>query len=145
MPIFTCISLSLRETLETLGAASTASQREEQAAGDGDGVWDRAAELSEVPNGASKLVYFKGEQVALFNAGGKVYAVSNRCPHANGPLVDGVIEGESVTCPSHGSQFDLGTGEPICGPTSRPLKTFDVRIEGGAIFLTRRAPTIATA
>jgi len=144
-PIFTCISLSLRETLETLGAATHASPLEERAAGGGNGAWDRAADLSEVPHGASKLVYFKGEQVALFNTGGNVYAVSNRCPHANGPLVDGVIEGESVTCPSHGSQFDLGTGEPICGPTSRPLKTFDVRIEDGAIFLARRAPTTATA
>ena len=143
-PIFTCISLSLRGTLDTLGAANTASTVEGGRQIESPDGWERAANVSDLPGGASKLVYFKGEQVALFNSGGNVYAVSNRCPHANGPLVDGTLEGRTITCPSHQSQFDLATGEPICGPTSRLLKTFDVRIVDDAILLARRAPTIAT-
>jgi nitrite reductase/ring-hydroxylating ferredoxin subunit len=80
-------------------------------------------------------VYVGGQQVALFNAGGAFYAVQNRCSHANGPLVDGKLDGATITCPLHDSRFDLATGQPLCGPTSRPVKTYAVRIEDGAVFV----------
>lgn len=133
-PIFTCISMSLRDTLDTLGAPGdeVAPPVPEKAAGE---TWARVASVAELPDGASKLVYFQGEQVALFNTGGKLYAVSNRCSHANGPLVDGKVEGATVTCPLHGSRFDLATGEPLCPPAQRPVKTYAVRIEGDGILL----------
>lgn len=130
-PIFTCISMSLRDTLDMLAApgdaAASASERT-------DG-WTRAGSVSEVPEGGSKLVYVGGEQVALFNAAGSHYAVANRCSHANGPLVDGAIDGATVTCPLHDSRFDLATGQPLCGPAARPIKTYDVRIEDGELLL----------
>ena len=93
------------------------------------------ASISEIPEGAAKVVYFDGEQVALFNVGGTIYAVANRCSHANGPLADGAVKGYDVTCPYHGSQFDLATGEPQCAPASRPLSRYDVRIENGSVYL----------
>jgi 3-phenylpropionate/trans-cinnamate dioxygenase ferredoxin subunit len=67
---------------------------------------------------------------------GGIYAVGNRCSHANGPLADGLVEDGAVTCPYHGSRFDLATGEPLCGPASRPLARFEVAVEGEQVYLT---------
>ena len=138
-PIFTCVSLSLRDTLDTLGApGDAAAPGIESPAG-----WTKVVTTSELPEGTSKLVYVAGEQVALFNAGGRYYAIGNRCPHANGPLVDGVLDGATVSCPLHESRFDLETGEPLRGPTSRPAKTFAVRLEGDAVFVAQKTSTLA--
>jgi 3-phenylpropionate/trans-cinnamate dioxygenase ferredoxin subunit len=94
----------------------------------------------EVPEGGAKAVYFAGEQVALVRSSGRVYAVANSCSHANASLADGTVADEAVTCPSHGSTFDLATGEPSCGPANRPVKTYDLRVEDGGIWLAHRAP-----
>jgi chlorite dismutase len=131
-PIFTCISMSLRETLDTLSPSESAAG---QARSD---EWKAVASLDDLPEGASKLVYAGGVQVALFNAGGKVYALANRCPHANGPLVDGELDGSSVKCPVHDSRFDLSTGQPLGGPASRPVTTFETRVENGSIYVRSR-------
>ena len=129
-PIFTCISMSLRDTLDTLAAPGGAAAAPERADG-----WTQAVAVSDVPDGGSKLVYVRGEQVALFNTGGRFYAVANRCSHANGPLVDGALDGATVACPMHDSQFELATGQPQCGPANRPIKTYAVRIEGGTVLV----------
>jgi chlorite dismutase len=131
-PIFTCIAMSLRDALDTLDGANASVP------GTAASVWARVASEDEIPNGGSRLVYAGGEQVALFRIDGWFYAMGNRCPHANGPLVDGALDGRKVTCPLHGSQFDLDTGEPLCGPTTRPLKTYDVRVEDGSVYVAAR-------
>jgi chlorite dismutase/nitrite reductase/ring-hydroxylating ferredoxin subunit len=131
-PTFTCISMSLRDTLDAIGAPGDVAAAPATAFADG---WVRAAGADEIPEGGSALVYVAGEQVALFNAGGRFYAIGNRCPHANGPLVDGALDGTTVICPLHGSRFDLATGEPLHGPANRPAKTFGVRIKGGDVFV----------
>ncbi len=131
-PTFTCISMSLRDTLDAIGAPGDVAVVPATEAADG---WRRAAGANEIPDGGSKLVYVGGEQVALFNVNGRFYAICNRCPHANGPLVDGKLDGTTVTCPLHGSRFDLATGEPLRGPANRPAETFGVRIEGGEVFV----------
>jgi len=133
-PIFTCIRMPLGEALDTLGGigapAGTALETSSGAI-----ARTPVALVAEVPEGGSKVLYFQGQQVALFNAGGSIYAVANRCSHANGPLADGVVEGTVVTCPYHGSQFDLSTGDLLCGPASRPLSRFQVVVEGQQVYL----------
>jgi chlorite dismutase/nitrite reductase/ring-hydroxylating ferredoxin subunit len=135
-PTFTCISMSLRDTLDAIGAPGDAVSIPGVASVDG---WVRAAGADEIPEGGSALVYVAGEQVALFNVGGRFYAIGNRCPHANGPLVEGTLDGATVSCPLHGSRFDLATGEPLHGPANRPARTFGVRIEGGDVFIGPKA------
>lgn len=132
-PIFTGIAMSLSETLDTLAAPTTSTASPTLAAGAGD--WQRVAVLNDIPVGGSKLVYFRGEQVALFNVDGEIFAVGNRCSHANGPLADGRLEGESVSCPYHESRFDLRTGEPEGGPAARPVNVFRVRVSDGVVHL----------
>jgi chlorite dismutase len=133
-PIFSCIAMALRETLDTLGAPGDATGAAQAAATTRDG-WTRVTAASDLPEGASRAVYFGGDQVALFNVGGRVYALANRCAHANGPLAEGEVEGGCVTCPWHGSRFDLASGEPLGGPAVKPVATYRVKVEDGAIFL----------
>jgi chlorite dismutase len=133
-PIFSCIAMNLREALDMLDGAADVTNAGMQPSKNGVG-WTPVASLKEVRDGRTKAVYAGGEQIALFNISGTVYAIGNRCSHANASLSDGVIEGTTVTCPNHGSRFDLETGEPLCGPASRPVPRFDVRVEDGLIYV----------
>ena len=137
-PIFTCIATGLREALDALGAPG------ETAARGGDALPGRqevpVARLDDVPEGRSRAVYHRGDRVALFRTGGRVYALGDRCPHAGGPLSDGYVEDGCVTCPYHGSRFDLATGRPIAGPAVRPARSYRVRVRGGQVFLDDAAP-----
>lgn len=143
-PVFTCIARPLRETLETLGGSATSVRPATAAPADGSSEWSRVARASELPAGASRVVYYLGEQVALFNTGGRIYAIGNRCPHANGPLAEGAFDDATVTCPYHDSRFDLGTGQPLGGPATRPVHCYAVLVGGGDIYL-RGAQTVAEA
>ena len=134
-PIFTCVAMSLPEALDSLGAPGDARQREDGAAVDG---WTPVAQLGELPEGGAKVVHLGGEQVALFNSGGQVYAIGNRCSHANGPLAEGRLEGTAVTCPWHDSQFDITTGEPLRTPARTPVPCYQVKVEDGTVFLAPR-------
>ncbi len=134
-PTFTCISMGLKEVLGSLGAPGDEVRPgagEERAR---EGQWMRVAALSDVPAGSSKVVYYEGRQVALFNVGGRFYAIANRCSHANGPLAEGLVEGTTVTCPYHDSQFDLATGAPLRPPANRPVQAYQVKVEDAAIYM----------
>ncbi len=73
--------------------------------------------------------------LALFNLGGTFYAVNNTCTHAGGPLGEGKVDGHTVTCPWHGSRFDIQTGVVLGPPARRPVATYPVQIQGGAVFV----------
>jgi chlorite dismutase len=133
-PIFTCIAMSAGEALDTLDGAGDVTNQASQHSNNGVG-WVPVSAVQDVPEGGSRAVYAGGEQVALFNVGGAIYAVANRCSHANGQLAEGGVSSTIVTCPSHGSQFDLTTGQPLCGPASRPIARFDVRVEDGQVYV----------
>jgi nitrite reductase/ring-hydroxylating ferredoxin subunit len=79
--------------------------------------------------------YVAGDRiVALFNVGGTFHALDGICPHQGGPLGKGTLCGSIVTCPWHGFQFDVATGQH---QTSRSIihPTFPVKIEGGQIHI----------
>ncbi len=134
-PIFTCIAMELREALDSLGATVDKLERLPRSVNGHGDEWVRVLSTAEVPDGASKVVYLHGDQIAVFNIDGKVYAVSNRCPHANGPISDGKIDGTVVTCPLHNSRFDLISGEPLQGPANKPLTRYQVKVEDSLIFI----------
>ena len=82
--------------------------------------------LSEAPPGSVLLV---GE-AAVFNVGGTICATQAKCTHRQGPLSKGKLDGSTVTCPLHGSQFNVCTGEVLRGPATDPLKTYRVDVDG---------------
>ncbi len=82
--------------------------------------------VSEVPPGSALLV----GDVAVFNIAGSLCATQGKCTHRQGPLSKGELDGSTVTCPSHGAQFNVCTGEVLRGPAQDPLKTYRVIVDG---------------
>jgi len=92
---------------------------------------------AELPAGASRIVEADGRKIGVFNAGGDLYAIEDRCSHDDGPLAEGAFDqsARTVECPRHGSLFDLTSGRPRTLPAYLPVDTFPVRIEDGVIKL----------
>jgi nitrite reductase/ring-hydroxylating ferredoxin subunit len=86
--------------------------------------------LSDVAPGQTVLVHLDGQGVAVFNLDGTFHATQAECTHEGGPLNEGKMDGETVTCPWHGSCFNVKTGEVVHGPARQPIQTFRVTIDG---------------
>ena len=87
---------------------------------------------AELPSGEMKLIEASdGAKIGVFNCGGELYAIEDRCSHDDGPLAEGEFDSETCTveCPRHGSLFDLTTGRPKTLPAYVPVQTYGVRIE----------------
>jgi 3-phenylpropionate/trans-cinnamate dioxygenase ferredoxin component len=96
----------------------------------------KVLDLAALPDGGVELVVVDGLDVALFRRGGEVFAIGNECAHKGGNLCDGRVEGDIVTCPLHGWEFDLRSGACMTIP-GESVPRFDVSVEGGAIHLER--------
>ena len=94
----------------------------------------KVLELSALPAGQIALVSFDGEDVALFRCGDEIFALGNRCPHQEGSLSDGFVEGDIVTCPLHGWEFDLRSGVCMTIP-GETVPRFAVTVDDGGIYL----------
>ena len=92
-----------------------------------------AAKTDEIPLGQAKIFQLNGKIVAIFNLDGKYYAIEKSCPHLGGPLNEGRVEGEVVTCPWHGSKFSLKTGEVLGEPAKRGIRSYRVTVEDSKI------------
>jgi nitrite reductase/ring-hydroxylating ferredoxin subunit len=73
--------------------------------------------------------------LAVYHLRGHLHAVEDRCPHAGATLSEGEVEGCIVTCPRHGSQFDVSDGRRVRGPADEGLRTFPLVEEGGQVYL----------
>ena len=91
----------------------------------------------ELPPGEKRIVEADGRKIGVFNAGGSLYAIEDRCSHDDGPLAEGELDESTCTveCPRHGSLFDLRSGRPKTLPAFAPVETFPVRAEDGQIKL----------
>jgi 3-phenylpropionate/trans-cinnamate dioxygenase ferredoxin subunit len=93
--------------------------------------------LDELPPGSMKLVPAGSLIVGVYNCGGSLYAIEDRCSHDDGPLCEGDWDQDACTviCPRHGSHFDLTSGRPLTLPAYVPVETFPVRVENGYVRL----------
>ncbi len=91
--------------------------------------------VAELPNGAGMRVDHGEHRVAVFRVGESVYAIGDRCSHAEASLAEGELFDLEVECPRHGSEFSLETGVPASLPATRPVPVYEVVVEGGAAFL----------
>jgi 3-phenylpropionate/trans-cinnamate dioxygenase ferredoxin component len=98
------------------------------------------SQVSDLSDGTMKSYRVGDKQVLVANIDGKFYAINNTCTHAGGDLSKGKLEGKIVTCPRHGSKFDVTTGKSISGPKIAFLKlstkdetVFEVKVEDNKI------------
>jgi 3-phenylpropionate/trans-cinnamate dioxygenase ferredoxin component len=91
--------------------------------------------LEDLGPGDMRLVEWEDLEIGVFNCGGNLYAIEDRCSHDNGPLAEGEFDSDNCTveCPRHGSLFDLKTGKPKTLPAYVPVDTFAVIIEDETI------------
>ena len=94
-----------------------------------------AMKLEELPPGKMKCNEFDKETILLANVEGNIYAISGICTHEDALLCLGTLKSHSIMCPLHGSFFDLRTGEADGDPADIPLKTYNVEISDGNIYL----------
>ena len=107
--------------------------RDRQAARPGE--WLDAGPALDIPDGAAVIVAsLTGERIAVFRDGQRVFALSNVCPHQNGPLGEGRIIDGCVTCPWHGWQYRPTDGRSP-PPFDEQVATYPVRIETGRVFV----------
>ena len=92
----------------------------------------KVASLSQLAAGTGRTVEVNGKEIALFNVNGKVCATDNTCLHQGGPLGEGTLEGDVVTCPWHMWQYNVCTGENLEDSTLK-VETYPVRVTGDDI------------
>ena len=112
-------------------------------------VYISVGKADQLADGAMREVTVSGHEILIARVGDSFYAADNRCPHMGGRLAQGKLEGTIVTCPRHGSRFDLADGSVVrwlqgSGLLSRigtalkspnQLVTYDVKVEGGEILV----------
>jgi 3-phenylpropionate/trans-cinnamate dioxygenase ferredoxin component len=86
-----------------------------------------------VSDGDLKAFEVEGVKIAVANVGGTMYAFGNTCTHRQCPLAKGELEDTTVTCPCHGSQFDVTTGAVLRGPAEEPVESYPIRVEDDTI------------
>ena len=93
----------------------------------------RVAQAVDLPPGKAMAVEASGKRIALFNVGGKYFAIDDTCTHEGAPLCEGTVERTIVTCPWHAAMFDLTSGEALSPPADRDVTVYPVRVEDGQI------------
>ena len=93
------------------------------------------ADAESFPPGSSKIVRQDGLWVGVYNCGGTLYAIEDRCSHDDGPLCEGDWDEDTcrVVCPRHGATFDLTTGAALTLPAYEPVAVYPVEIVDGVI------------
>jgi NAD(P)H-dependent nitrite reductase small subunit len=94
------------------------------------------AKVADVQPGSGTTVVVDNREIALFNVGGTFYALDNNCPHSGGPLAEGWLDGDTITCPWHAWCFRLDDGRMTLGDYAT-VDVFDVRVEGDEVLLSR--------
>jgi nitrite reductase/ring-hydroxylating ferredoxin subunit len=92
------------------------------------------AQVDEIPPGTVKQVVVGEEEIAVANVDGEFYAVHGHCLHLQGPLGEGRLREEVLSCPWHGWQYDVRTGRNVFD-LAIELRTYEVRVEDGRIAI----------
>ena len=91
------------------------------------------AGANELGEGEMRALEVRSNRVAVANVGGTFYAFDDTCTHLRCSLAEGDLEGTTVICPCHGSEFDVRSGEVLQGPAREPVETYETRVEEGGL------------
>ena len=95
----------------------------------------RVAVLGDLPAGNGRRVDVAGHRIALFRQGDEVFALGDRCSHAEASLSEGEVLDGTVECPRHGSAFDLRTGKALSLPATHGAPVYRAEVEGDDVYL----------
>jgi len=97
--------------------------------------WFEVAPLQDIPSLGSRVVDTPDMRIAVFRGNNdQVYAIKDACPHKNGPLSQGIMHGDSATCPLHNWKISLKNGEAL-GPDEGCTNVFQTRVDDGVVFI----------
>jgi 3-phenylpropionate/trans-cinnamate dioxygenase ferredoxin subunit len=98
---------------------------------------ERLCRLDELQPDTARRFDVAGHGIAVVRIGDEVYAIGDRCSHANVSLSEGEIHSgdKTIECWKHGSEFSLETGAPLTLPATRPVPSYDVRVEDGDVVV----------
>jgi 3-phenylpropionate/trans-cinnamate dioxygenase ferredoxin subunit len=94
----------------------------------------RLGDLHSVPEGEMRVFDVDGSKVNVAHAAGGLYAFDDTCTHMGCSLANGELDGTTVTCACHGSQFDVTSGAVLRGPAQRPVRSHRVEVQDGSIL-----------
>lgn len=104
--------------------------------------FEKVCKVLDIEDGTMKKFEIGGKEILISNIDGKYYAINNKCTHRNGDLSQGKLEGNIVTCPKHGSKFDITTGKVVSGPKIPLLKLkindeerYEIKIEEDFLYV----------
>jgi nitrite reductase/ring-hydroxylating ferredoxin subunit len=112
--------------------------------------WLQIGEEQMLSDGGMREIHVSGENLLLVRVGGAYYATQARCPHLRVRLARGTLDGKTVTCPGHGSMFDITTGKNLAWVEGLPglvkgmaraiakpkdLKTYAVKVEEDQVWI----------
>jgi nitrite reductase/ring-hydroxylating ferredoxin subunit len=98
----------------------------------------RIGQAAEVGEGAMRVFEVSGSKVNVSNTSQGLYAVNDTCTHMGCSLANGTLDGTTVTCACHGSQFDVTSGAVLRGPAQRPVRSWAVEVRGDELFAEAR-------
>ncbi len=90
--------------------------------------------VDEIPEGERKIIEFEGLSIGVFHHRGEWYALSNKCLHRSGPVCAGPLDGDTLTCPWHGYQYNLVTGQMLLD-SETSLPSYPVEIRGEEVYI----------
>lgn len=98
----------------------------------------RIAALDDLADGEARRFDLEGRRISVVRIGDDVYAIGDRCSHADVSLSEGEVDADECTleCPQHGSAFDLRTGAALTLPAVRPVPAYSVAVRDGDVVLT---------
>jgi len=95
----------------------------------------RVTDANDLAEGELRVLDIAGSKVSVAASGGRLFAFDDTCTHKGCSLGAGELAGTTVTCPCHGSQFDVTSGAVIRGPAQRPVRVRSVQIEGDDLLV----------
>ena len=93
------------------------------------------AKTSDIKPGELAAFDIGGLRIAVANAAGRFFAIDDTCTHKQCSLAEGTLDGTVVTCPCHGAQFDVTTGDVLAPPAFEPVKAYRLRVDNDSLVV----------
>jgi 3-phenylpropionate/trans-cinnamate dioxygenase ferredoxin subunit len=100
--------------------------------------FERVASVNEIAPDGRLSILVDDLPSLLIRSGDEFFAVEDVCSHDGQPLTNGPVVDCAITCPRHGARFDLKTGKPLCMPAIESIRTFEVQIRNGDVYVRPR-------